>query len=487
MKYLVSVFLSFGLLVMTANISTTPKKKVSKNFFQKRLERLGKGFLTIPLPNGKEMNLNLIKNAHAEESACDQVLDAVDQGAPQYTAGALGYFNGVLYILNNRTAADVENVFCHFVNTMGMDGSDGETDPVEIQEDGGTMYVKVTISSPAEAFASTNGYSKKAVVEVSEDDSTYITYMTMWWGFAEGITDTTKTKGYLIEGSPMTLGGTRANYMQWDLTGTNQTGRFLSTEFPSAEKAEMSTITPANYWMAAGGVGFDRITYGRFVLNTETDVVSIQGMSIEEERKQGNPASEYGCFKILGTGVKGGMMVIAKTRDDHSSDDTTYASLDYGFAQRGHFATGTSDALAQQKTIENLDAACMPDLTDTPNLVANMNDPGGSVTDWRDNLIAAINVSASNTIDDTTTIFDLSCAELAGMDGSGKAFDIANGTTWVDFSNAPADVFGSTIAASDDSDLTAPTAAELCSNVNETTKIDSNSKCYCPDGTIAAP
>ena len=484
MKYFLSVMITFAVLLGTANIKTK-NKKVGQNFFQKRLERLGKGFMTIPMPNGKVINLGLVKNAVAEEkSACDQVLDAVDQGSPQYTAGALSYFNGVLYILNNRTAADVENVFCHFVNTMEMDGADG-VKTVEMEEEGGTMYVKVTISSsPSEEFATTNEYSKKAVVEISEDNSTFVTYMTMWWGFGEGSSDTTKTKGYLIEGSPKTLGGARANYMQWDLTGATQTGRFLSTEFPSADQAsDPTTITPTSYWMASGGVSSDRIIYGRFVLNTSTNAVHIQGMSIEEERKQGEAGSEYGCFKILGTGVKGGMMVVAKTRDDHSSDDTTYSSLPNGFAQRGHFATGTSDALSQQKTIENLDAACMPDLTDTPNFVGNMNE-GGSVTDWQTNLITAINVSASNAIDDTTTVFDLSCAELAAMNGTSKAFDTANGSTWVDFSNAPVDVFGTTIAASDDNDLTAPTAAELCSNVNESTKIDGTTKCYCPNGTV---
>ena len=234
------------------------QKKSHKTFFKKEWSVYKKALWPFHLPNGKELNLGLTKNAHAEEtSACDQVLEAVDQGSPQYTAGALSYFNGVLYILNNRTAADVENVFCHFVNTMEMDGADG-VKTVEMEEEAGTMYVKVTISSsPSEGFATTNEYSKKAVVEISEDNSTFVTYMTMWWGFGEGSSDTTKTKGYLIEGSPKTLGGARANYMQWDLTGATQTGRFLSTEFPSADQAsDPTTITPTNYWMASGGVEF---------------------------------------------------------------------------------------------------------------------------------------------------------------------------------------------------------------------------------------
>ena len=98
MKYFLSVMITFAVLLGTANIKTK-NKKMGQNFFQKRLERLGKGFMTIPLPNGKIMNLGLSKNAVAEESACDQVLKAVDKGIPQYTAGSLGFFNRVLYYL----------------------------------------------------------------------------------------------------------------------------------------------------------------------------------------------------------------------------------------------------------------------------------------------------------------------------------------------------------------------------------------------------
>jgi hypothetical protein len=104
-----------------------------------------------------------------------------------------------------------------------MDGEIGEKE-VEYEEG---FHIKVTITEPepSETFASTNGYTKKAVVALGEDGVTYgTTYMTMWWGYATDSTDTTTTKGYLIEGSPKTLGGTRANYMQWDLTGVNQVG-----------------------------------------------------------------------------------------------------------------------------------------------------------------------------------------------------------------------------------------------------------------------
>ena len=88
-----------------------------------------------------------------------------------------------------------------------MDGSEGE-ETIEYDDgSGNTMYVKVVITDgPTEVFAGPAGYTKKAVVSVSEDNSSFTTYMVMYWGFAESSTDTTTTKGFLIEGSPKLLG-----------------------------------------------------------------------------------------------------------------------------------------------------------------------------------------------------------------------------------------------------------------------------------------
>ena len=238
MRVLIALAVTLSFLTVTTKITPKKTKILTKNFFQKRAEFLKKGLVQIPLFNGKNAVLNLGTPAIASESDCDAVLEAVDSGVPSYTAGSLSYFNGTLYKLNNKNSADVENVFCHFVNTMGMDGSEG-TETAEIEEEEGTMYVQVEITdSPTEGFAGTEGYTKKAVVSVSEDNSNFVTYMVMYWGFANGSTDTTTTKGFLIEGSPKTLGGTRAGYMKWDLTGTTQTGQFYAAEFPSAEDEE---------------------------------------------------------------------------------------------------------------------------------------------------------------------------------------------------------------------------------------------------------
>ena len=359
--------ITFAVLLGTANIKTK-NKKLGQNFFQKRLEYLGKGFMTIPLPNGKTINLGLTKDAIAEESGCDAILEEIDGGAPQYTAGSLSYFNGVLYVLNNRVAADVENVFCHFVNTMEMDGEDGEK-TVEIEEENGSMYVKVTVSSSGlEAWATSAQYSKKAVVEVSENNTDFITYMTMWWGFAEGSTSTITTRGLLYEGSPKTLGGTRASLMKWDLTTANQTGQFLTTEFMSADsESDISNITPEAYYLSTSRHENDRAMYGRFKLNTETNEVHVQGISIEGERKQGEAPGAYGCFKIYGVGVKGDMMVIAKSRDGRYDSDTTF-----GFLHGSGFTGGTTGSAAQAKDISDMDAACLVDKTTTENMKGNI-------------------------------------------------------------------------------------------------------------------
>ena len=188
-------------------------------------------------------------------------------------------------------------------------------------------------------------------------------------------------------------------------------------------------------------------------------------------------------FEFLGPVKKGDMMVIAKTRDTHSDDatDPDYSSLPYGFAQRGNFSVDETGTIAQSKTIENMDAACMPDLTTTPNLVGNMNDPGLTVSEWEDNLVTALATAADNSaFAKTVDVFDFSCKELNELNLTGKAFDTANGVTWVDFSNTPEDVFGTTLDASDNSDISAPTRAELCSDVNTSNNIDNVTKCYCP-------
>jgi hypothetical protein len=117
MKYFVSVMITFAVLLGTANIKTK-NKKVGQNHFQQRIENLKNGFMSIPLPNGKSLSLGLLKNSIAEESACDTVLTEIQEGVPSYTAGALSYFNMVLYSLNNVNSANIENVFCHFANTM---------------------------------------------------------------------------------------------------------------------------------------------------------------------------------------------------------------------------------------------------------------------------------------------------------------------------------------------------------------------------------
>ena len=258
--------------------------------------------------------------------------------------------------------------------------------------------------------------------------------------------------------------------MRWDLTGTTQTGQFYAAEFPSAEsESDPSNITPTNYFMKSETNSYenDRFMYGRFSFNTSTNEVHIQGLSIEAERKQGNTPEAYGCFKIYGTGYKGGMMVISKTRNKHSSDGG-----EYGFAQRGHLTDDGESSAAT--SLIGMDAACLRDLTTTDDLKGNLNAPEVSVDTWRENIETAINAGSLNTIDSATTqIFDISCDDLVNAKNADEPFDTTNSSFWVDFDKPPNDIFD--VSASD---VTAPTEASLCSNLNPQ-DIDTTTKCYC--------
>ena len=484
MKYLISTFITFSLLIGAANIKS---KKIKQNFFQKRLNSLSKGFLKVPLPGNKELNFYLGKNSIADEVDCDAILDKIEEDTPNYEAGALSNFNGVLYYLNNRSSGDVENVLCHFKYTMGMKGVVGEDETIEyeVEEDGEkmTMYINVKVEEPTEPFATDNNYTKRATVSISEDNVTFNPYMRLWYGNADGSESTTTTGGFMTEGLPLTLGTARASYFQWDLRTENQIARFFAAEFNSAEEdgADRSSVTPDAYFLkdSESSYSSDSVAYGRFSLNDDTEVINVQGIIIEGDRRAGSPSLGYGCYKMFGTGTKTGQLVVAKTRDDYCTDPADPATCD-GYSIEGHMTDVTSSGA---KSTHGLDAACMLDDTSTPNFVGNLDD--GDVDNWETKLITAINTSSSNSIDDTTAIFDFSCDELAALNtaggvASGYAFSSDHSTAWVDFSASPEDVFGTTLDAVDDNDVTAPTREDLCSDVN-TEKIDSVTGCYCPD------
>ena len=220
------------------------------------------------------------------------------------------------------------------------------------------------------------------------------------------------------------------------------------------------------------GYTSDRAMYGRFKLNTSTNEVHVQGISIEEERKGGATANAYGCFKFFGTGKKGDMMVIAKTRNAHSGDSTPT----YGFAQLGHFTGGTTGTAAQAKDISDMDAACLPDLTTTADQKGNIGTaPGSNPSDWEDAIVTALAV-ANGSFTTTTDIFDMSCKDLneIATASAGGAFDSDNGVAWVNFNTDPSSVFPTAAA-----DLTAPTKAQLCTNLDGQ-NTSGDTKCYCP-------
>ena len=450
---------------------------VINKYLDNHLNSIKNGALPIRLPGNKKLYINFMNSSTAQEAAgdpaCEKILDDARQACMQpYPHGALSFFNGVLCKLNDENGADVENVFCHFRISMGIE-PDLSNLPVTETKTFGSSTINVNITSPTEDFATTNGYIAKATVTVNESP-----YMVVYWGFANNNdianADASKTKGFLIEGFvPGGIGGPRASYMQWDLTGTTQTGKVLATEFPSAEGSAANAQNPENHYLnspTADEQG-DRAYYGRFSINTQTNETSIQGVSIEQERGTESP-SNFGCFKIYGIGTKGGQMVITKTRDAIGGD---------GFNQTGDFTGEIGNS--GSKTFVDMDGACLLDSTSTPNETGNLKQNGtDDASDWTDRVITALKRGSVNTsLDSSTNVFDMSCDTLNGMSTTGGvssnyAFSNDHGNSWVDFAAAPSDVFPTVAAA-----LEFPSSG-LCDNVATTgpnAGTDSVSGCYC--------
>jgi hypothetical protein len=420
-------------------------------------------------PNGKRYFLDLTQSATAAEvpggdSSCDKRLTAVEEAPPAYVHGALGHFNGTLYMINNVNAVNVENIFCHLSKSVGVkadisnlpeSGSETETKEIEGNE------LKVVIEKSTD-----EDYTAKATVSFEGT-----TYFVLYWGYGDatleiGQFDPRKSKGFLIEGFDAEgLGGYRASYLQWDLTTTTQTARVLATEFRAAEGD--ATITPSTAYVknidpSSDLVG-NRAFYGRYELNTSTNDVKVQAISIEKERGTESPVG-FGCFKFYALGKKDGQLITTKTRDNVGDD---------GYQQRGHF---TVDATSSNlKTFADMDAACVYDKKDTPNLKGNVIG-GGEVADRENALLGLLNTNGANSaLNINTDIFDYSCDELKAFDGNGKPFD-NNNAQWVNFAMTPGDVFNQETEATW---LEAPLESDLCTDVTDGQGNDTTTGCYC--------
>jgi len=367
------------------------------------LANLKHGRLQLPL------GLSLIFNkAHAQEDSGDETCNAILDDARDkceltwenasgggYDHGALKYFNNSLCKVNDEATAGPTNVLCHFDRSMDM-RPDLDNLPITITKSFGGMNIEVSIVEPTEDFAITNGYEGKGTVTV--DGSVY---MVIYWGGAG-----TESKGFLIEGDVAGLGGDRANYTYWDLSDpTAQTVQILAAEYPSGTFLSSSI---------ASGRG-DSVSYGSVLFNAETNAVTTQ-MVLIEDRRGSMENTTFGCFKMYAKGVKGGTMVIGKTRDEVTGDN---------FNDSGHAVT---DAL---KTLADMDGAVLVDDPDTANGTGNLG--GANAADMQVNLEGGFDPDITH----DAIVFDKSCNDL----NSSGAGVFGNGSAAVDFTYGPDDVF----------------------------------------------
>lgn len=460
------------------------KSPVIEKYVQNNLNFIKDGKIPIRLPGQRTFFLSLVNRVNAQDNAqdavgdpaCEKIIeDAFASCSGNYEHGALGHFNSTLCNINDVQGANVENVFCHFRLSMGIEPDMSviaSDETIEVTEEFGKFNINVNVEKATENFATSNGYLAKATVTI--DGSTY---MVIYWGYddntdvGEGTPNAAQTKGFLIEGYvPGGIGDYRASYMMWDLTSTDQSAKMLTVNFPSAESSSANDQTPANHFLGdatAGSEEFaDSVYYGRFKLNSSTNVTSVQGIMIEPKRTTSNGTNDFGCFKIYGVGNKTGQMLIAKSRDAISTD---------GFNVDGHFnSASTSNAL---NTFDDMDAACLLDQATTPNFEGNL-DSGSTANNWRDNIITLLKRGSANTsLDDATNVFDIDCDTLNTQGNTGGissdfAFSQDHGTSWVDFNAAPSDVF-----PTEANDLEFPNSG-LCDNVGSD-GTDGTSGCYC--------
>jgi hypothetical protein len=384
---------------MTSTVSFEASKKEKANPKKDQMDKLLSQFRkgSIPVFGGK-FNLNLNKAQADGDETCEAILDDAwdlcDSMWTTYEHGALKYFNNSLCWLNKGATANVENVLCHFDKSMGINPNLNAL-PQTINKTFGAMSVSVTISEPIEAFAISEGYEAKGVVTVDGN-----VYMVLYWG-GNG----TSSKGFMIEGDVAGLGGDRAVYTKWDLTNeTAQTVQLLSADYPSG--TYLNNVS--------SGERGDHTIFGSVTYNNVSSAVTTQMVLIANQRGASAGAG-FGCFKMYASGVKGGNIVVTKTRDEIASDN---------FNDTGHPVSNTDLNFA------NMDGAQLEDDPATTNGTGNLG--GASAADMQTNIETALGIAPG------TNIFEKSCNDL-NTAGSAGVFSTAG--TAVDFDLGPDDVF----------------------------------------------
>lgn len=276
---------------------------------------------------------------------------------------------------------------------MGIDPNKAAL-PQTITKTFGTKTIVVSVVVPTESFAVTAGYDAKGTV--TEDGTTL---MVLYWGGSG-----TTSKGFLIDGAAAAgsmIGGKRASYILWDLSGAAQTIKVLTTELPSG--TYLATAT------GASGARGDSVLYGRATFNNTTNAISTQMVMIQEQRTGGTPGS-FGCFKMYASGTKDGSMVIAKSKN--------------AFGGTGHTVGSTL------KNLTDMDGMTGVDSTTTANGTGNYT--GGSDAAIQANVETGLGIGAG------ANVFDKSCNDL-NTAASGGAFSTASSVA--SFTTTPSAVF----------------------------------------------
>jgi len=309
-----------------------------------------------------------------------------------YAHGALKFFNGTLCRFNNETAAEVENVLCHFRKSMGVK-VDLASLPMSAEKTFAGMTVKVEIVAPSEAWAVSAGYQAKGTVTVNSD-----TYMVLYWGGKEE-----KSKGFMIEGFKENgLGGRRAGYLTWDLTNTEaQAVKMYHANFPSGSYLSSASKQSDSY-------RGDAAIYGSVNFNKTTSAVSTQVVMIEEQRS-GGTAGQFGCFRMYSSGIKNAQITVAKTQNSLNGS--------------GHLATSTS------KILDDMDGVTLTDSTTTANFTGTQLNSQGA-------LESALGLSSG------AQAFTISCGDLndAGGSAGAKIFSSSRSQK-VNFDASVSDIF----------------------------------------------
>jgi hypothetical protein len=214
-----------------------------------------------------------------------------------YNHGALNYANNMACMLMKGFPSGAESALCHFARSMGMN-PDRTSYPQTINKTFGAKTVVLTVDTPTETFATTAGYDSKGTVTV---DGT--TFMVLYWG---GTGD--NTKGFMIQGTndlgSEGGGGSekRAQYLQWNLIDDDaQSVKIWGARFVTSYLGDRTT---------------DDAIEGEGTYNTSTKAFTVQASFLQNQRVTN---SDFGCYRMYGSGIKTAAVSIAKTDDAHNA------------------------------------------------------------------------------------------------------------------------------------------------------------------------